>query len=77
MSELGTIGKFLMIAGLSLVVLGSLVWLLSKANFLGRLPGDIRIERPGFTCLIPLASSIILSILLTILLNVVVRLLNK
>jgi len=77
MNELGTIGKFLMIAGLSLVVLGSLVWLLSKVHFLGRLPGDIRIERPGFTCLIPLASSIILSILLTILLNVVVRFLNR
>jgi hypothetical protein len=77
MNELGTIGKFLMIAGLSLVVLGGLVWLLSKAHFLGRLPGDIRIERPGFTCLIPLASSIILSILLTILLNVIVRLLNR
>lgn len=77
MNELGTIGKFLMIAGLSLVVLGGLIWLLSKVNFLGRLPGDIRIERPGFTCLIPLASSIILSILLTILLNVIVRLLNK
>lgn len=77
MNELGTIGKFLMIAGLSLVVLGGLIWLLSKVNFLGHLPGDIRIERPGFTCLIPLASSIILSILLTILLNVIVRLLNK
>lgn len=77
MNELGTIGKLLMIAGISLVVLGGLVWLLSRAHFLGRLPGDIRIERPGFTCLIPLASSIILSILLTILLNIVVRLLNR
>lgn len=77
MNELGTIGKFLMIAGASLIVLGGLVWLLSRAHFLGRLPGDIRIERPGFTCLIPLASSIVLSVLLTILLNVIAQLLNK
>ena len=77
MNEIGTLGKFLMLAGVSLIVLGGLIWLLSKANLLGRLPGDIRIERPGFSCLIPLVSSIILSILLTILLNVIVRLLNR
>jgi len=70
-------GKMLMVLGGVLVVVGGLVWLLSKGNFLGRLPGDIRIERPGFTCLIPLASSILLSILLTVLLNIVARLLNR
>lgn len=68
-----TIGKFLVIAGGGLLLLGGLLWLLSKVPFLGRLPGDIRIERPGFTCLIPLVSSIIISILLTILLNVIVQ----
>jgi hypothetical protein len=77
MNDIGMIGKLLMIAGVVLIVLGGLIWLLSKANLLGRLPGDIRIERPGFTCLVPLASSIILSILLTILLNVIVRLLKR
>ena len=70
-------GKMLMIVGGVLVLLGGLVWLLAKVPFLGRLPGDIRIERPGFTCLIPLVSSIILSLLLTILLNIIVRLLNR
>jgi hypothetical protein len=66
-----------MVVGGVLVLLGGLVWLLAKVPFLGRLPGDIRIERPGFTCLIPLVSSIILSLLLTILLNIIVRLLNR
>ena len=66
-----------MIAGAAMLLLGGLAWLLSKIPFLGRLPGDVRIERPGFTCLIPLASSIILSILLTILLNVIVRFINR
>jgi len=68
-----TTGKFLLIVGGALVLLGGLLWLLSKVSFLGRLPGDIHIERPGFTCLIPLVSSIVLSILLTVLLNVVVQ----
>ena len=77
MNGLGTAGKLLMIAGLALALLGGVLWLFSRVDFLGRLPGDIRIERPGFTCLIPLASSVILSILLTILLNIIVRLLNR
>jgi hypothetical protein len=77
MSELETIGKLLLIVGGTLALLGGLLWLLSKVPFLGRLPGDIRIEKPGFTCLIPLASSIILSIVLTIVLNIILRLINR
>ena len=72
-----TIGKLMMVLGAALLLVGGLLWLLSKVPFLGNLPGDLRIERPGFTCLIPLASSIILSIVLTILLNIVARLLNR
>jgi len=72
-----TIGKFLVIAGGGLLLLGGLLWLLSKVPFLGRLPGDIRIERPGFTCLIPVVSSIIISVLLTVLLNLAARIINR
>jgi hypothetical protein len=73
MSGFETIGKLMMALGAALLLLGGLLWVLSKVPFLGNLPGDLRIERPGFTCLIPLASSIILSIVLTILLNIVVQ----
>ncbi len=67
-----------MIAGAALLALGGLVWLAGRAGLpLGRLPGDIRIERDGFSFYFPLASSIIVSILLTILLNVVARLLKR
>lgn len=76
MNSLETIGKLLLVVGGVLVLLGGLLWLLSKTPFLGHLPGDIRIERPGFTCLVPLASSIVLSILLTLLLNIIVRIIN-
>jgi len=77
MGGLETIGKALVVIGAGLVLLGGLLWLFSRMPFLGRLPGDIRIERPGLTCLVPLASSIILSILLTILLNIIVRIINR
>ena len=77
MSGFETVGKSLMIVGGVVIALGGLLWLLSKTPFLGRLPGDIRIESPGFTCLVPLASSIILSLLLTVVLNIIVRLLNR
>lgn len=77
MSDLGTLGKVLILAGVGLVVLGALVWLLSGTGLLGRLPGDIRIERPGFTCVFPLASMIVLSILLTIVANVILWMMRK
>jgi hypothetical protein len=77
MNEIGTLGKILILAGGVLVLLGALVWLLSGTGLIGRLPGDIRIERPGFTCIFPLASMILLSIFLTIVLNVILRMMKK
>ena len=77
MNGLETIGKLLLAVGGAMALLGGLLWLVSKVPFLGHLPGDIRIEKPGLTCMIPLASSIILSIVLTILLNIIVRIINR
>ncbi|MGD0173319.1 MAG: DUF2905 domain-containing protein [Anaerolineales bacterium] len=77
MNEIGTLGKILILAGGLLVLVGALVWLLSGTGLIGRLPGDIRIERPGFTCIFPLASMILLSIFLTIILNVILRMMKK
>ena len=72
------IGRFSMIGGIILFVVGGLIFLASKFGIpFGRLPGDIRIERENFSFYFPLASSVILSILLTILLNVFVRLFKK
>jgi len=72
------IGKVIMILGAGLLVVGGGVYLAGKLGLpIGELPGDIRIEREGFTCVFPLATSIILSIILTIGLNILVRRLNK
>ena len=78
MPDLGTIGKWLVIAGLVLALVGVGLWVVSKTGLpLGRLPGDIRIERPGFTFYFPLTSSILVSLVLTALINLVVRLFRR
>ena len=60
-------GRGLVIAGLVLVALG-LAWpWLSKLG-LGRLPGDIHVERDGFQFFFPLTTGIIVSIVLSVLL---------
>jgi hypothetical protein len=53
-------GKALIFLGLALVVLG-LVWLAGERLGLGRLPGDIVIEREGMRIYIPLMTSLIVS----------------
>ena len=62
------VGRFLVIAGVVLVVLGAL-FLISDKLPLGKLPGDIQIGTAKFKIYIPIATSILLSIVLTLILN--------
>lgn len=57
--------KFLITAGIILLVSGLLWPVISKLG-LGRLPGDIRIEREGFALYFPITTMIIVSIVLTL-----------
>jgi Protein of unknown function (DUF2905) len=71
------IARILIITGVMLVLVGGLVYLAARAGLpLGRLPGDIRLGNGNLTCFIPLATSLLLSIVLTILLNVIIRLIR-
>lgn len=73
MSELGSIGKLLFGLGVVLLLLGGTLWLVGnlggKVPWIGRLPGDIVIERGGWKFHFPLATSILLSLLLTLILS--------
>jgi hypothetical protein len=61
------IGKTLVVVGLGLVVLGLLVWLDGKMNLpLGRLPGDLRINRSSFKFYFPLTTCLLISVVLTV-----------
>ncbi len=62
------LGKLLVLAGVVLIAVGALLMLGGKIPFLGRLPGDIVVERPGFTLYFPLGTSILLSIVLSLIL---------
>ena len=57
--------RILIIFGLVLVAAGLLWPFLSKLG-LGRLPGDIVIERENFTFYLPLATSLLISVLLSL-----------
>jgi Protein of unknown function (DUF2905) len=59
--------KVLILAGVVLVAVGLIV-LAAQRFGLGRLPGDIVIERDGFTLYLPLATSLIVSLALTLVL---------
>ena len=65
MNELPPLGRVLVVAGLVLAGLGLLLSLGGRIPGLGRLPGDIVVERGSFRLYIPLATSILLSLVLT------------
>lgn len=60
-------GKVLIIAGVILVAVG-VVWMLGERMGLGRLPGDILIEREGTRIYIPITTSLLISAVLSLVL---------
>jgi hypothetical protein len=61
------IGKLILAAGVVLLVVGALFMVAGKIPWIGKLPGDITIQRKNFTFYFPLATSILISIVLTFL----------
>ena len=66
------IGRALVVFGILLVVAGGAFMLAEKLG-LGRLPGDVVLERRGFKLYAPIATSILVSLVLTLLANLVLR----
>jgi len=72
-----SIARLLVIVGVILIAAGGLIFLAARIGLpLGRLPGDIRIERGSLTCVIALGTSILLSAILTLVLNLLARFLK-
>ena len=64
-------GKYIIITGVLIVLLGVLIYFFhDKLSWIGRLPGDIRIEKENFKFYFPVTTMIIFSLLLTILFNI-------
>ena len=67
-------GKWVIMAGVLIVLAGVIIYFFSdKLNWIGRLPGDIRIERQNFKFYFPITTMIIFSLLFTIIIQVVKR----
>lgn len=66
------LAKYIIVIGIIITIIGLLLMLNRNAfNWLGRLPGDIRIERENFKFYFPIGTMILISIVVTILLNVI------
>lgn len=59
-------GKLLIIVGIVCILLGLFITYSPKIPFLGKLPGDISIEKENFKFYFPVATSILISILLSL-----------
>lgn len=64
------IGKFLIIIGIVTVILGFIFWTGLAPNWLGRLPGDIRIERDNSAFYFPIVTCIVISIVLSLTMSI-------
>jgi len=62
------IGKALIISGLILVTIGLWLTFAGKMPYLGKLPGDFRIEKENFSFYFPLASCLLISLIISLLL---------
>jgi hypothetical protein len=67
-------GKYIVITGLVIVLAGIVVWLFhDKLHWIGRLPGDIRVEKENFKFYFPITTMILLSLLVTVIVQLIKR----
>ena len=67
------LGRWLIVLGIVIVAVGAILLVADRIPWLGRLPGDIRIERGNWRIYFPLATSLLISVILTLLLNLFFR----
>ena len=67
------IGKVLMVFGGIMLVVGVLLTLSGKIPWLGRLPGDIVIQRDNFSFYFPLTTCLLLSVLVSLIFAILRR----
>jgi hypothetical protein len=70
---LDALGRVLLLAGLGLAVVGLLLLVAGRIPFLGRLPGDFSFGSGNFQVYVPLATSLLISLILTVVLNLLAR----
>lgn len=67
-------GKYILIAGIFILIAGLLIYFFHDYfKWIGKLPGDIRIEKENFHFYFPLVTMIIFSVVITIIINIFKR----
>jgi Protein of unknown function (DUF2905) len=61
-------GKLLIGLGVLMILVGGVLFLTGKVPWLGRLPGDIKVERENWSFYFPLGTSLLLSAVLSLIL---------
>ena len=69
------VGRIIVLVGLLVVMVGLLVWS-GALNWFGRLPGDIRIQRPGQRVYVPWVSLVVVSAFFNLVIWLARRFLN-
>lgn len=64
-------GKVLVFAGIFLILVGILVTFSGKIPWLGKLPGDILIQKKGFSLYFPITTSIVISVVISLVLMLI------
>ena len=63
------IGKYLVVTGIIILTAGVLIYFFhDKMQWIGRLPGDIRVEKPNFKFYFPITTMILVSVLISLIL---------
>lgn len=70
---MASLGKIIVMAGVLLVVLGLILMVGEHIPFIGKLPGDLHIQKKNFNIHFPITTCIILSLLLTLVFNLLRR----
>jgi len=70
-------GKILILFGIISILAGILLLFADKIPYIGKMPGDIRIEKENFKFYFPLTTSIILSVVVSLILWIISILLKK
>ncbi|HZF64545.1 MAG TPA: DUF2905 domain-containing protein [Chitinophagaceae bacterium] len=65
-------GRYIIFVGIGIILIGILIYFLhDKLHWIGRLPGDIRVERKNFRFYFPITTMILASLLLTVIVSLI------
>jgi len=67
------LGRSIVVFGLVIAAVGGLMMFLPRMPWLGHLPGDVQVDRPGFSVHFPIVTCLLVSVVATIILNLFFR----